>query len=393
VRRVLPALVAGVLAVAALAGCGSGGDDEAAPGATAAAAGGVRLVEVGSFAEPVYVTAPVGDDRVFVVERGGRIRVVRGGRKLAASFLDLSGKTQAGGERGLLSMAFAPDYATSGRFYVDYTDLRGDTRVVEYRVDPANPDRADPASAREVLAQAQPEPNHNGGLLLFGPDDLLYVGLGDGGGGGDRHGPRGNAQDLGTWLGKILRIDPRASGGRPYTVPASNPFVRRAGARPEVYAYGLRNPWRFSFDRASGAIAIADVGQEEVEEVSFRRSGRARGANFGWRVFEGSRRYTAGERAPGAIAPVIERLHSKGNCSITGGVVVRDPALRSLAGRYVFADFCDGRILSARLGERRAAGLRSTGLRVDGPSSFGEDARGRVYVTSLGGRVFRLAAR
>jgi glucose/arabinose dehydrogenase len=393
--RSRPAALAAALAVAAagLVACGAGGEDPPRDAAPAQRAG-VRLVPIGSFSEPVYVTAPRGDRRrVFVVERGGRIRVVRGGRVLREPFLDLTAKTRGGGEQGLLSMAFAPDYASSGRFYVDYTDLEGDTRVEEYTRDPADPDRAAPASARLVLGQAQPEPNHNGGLLLFGPDDLLYVGLGDGGGGGDRHGPRGNAQNLGTWLGKILRIDPRAAGGRPYTVPASNPFTRRAGARPEIYALGLRNPWRFSFDRATGDLSVADVGQEEVEEVSFRRRGRGRGANFGWRVFEGSRRYTEGERAPGAIGPVIERLHEDGNCSITGGVVVRDPGLPALRGRYVFGDFCDGRILSARLGERRATGLRSTGLEVEGLTSFGEDAGGRVYATSIAGRVYRLAPR
>ena len=379
------ALLIATAAVAA-AWAGGGGPDAAAQ------AGGVRLVSIGGFDSPVHVTAPPADERrVFVVEQEGRIMVVRGGRKLAEPFLDIRSRIAAGGERGLLSMAFAPDYARTGRFYVYYTDNEGHTRVVEYRR--ATEDRADPGSAREVLFQRQPEPNHNGGLLLFGPDGLLYVGLGDGGGGGDRHGPRGNAQNLGTWLGKLLRIDPRASGGRPYRVPASNPFVSRRGARPEVYAYGLRNPWRFSFDRATGDLTVADVGQEEIEEVSFRRRGRGRGANFGWRVFEGRRRYAPGESAPGAVAPVIQRRHSQGSCSITGGVVVRDRALRSLFGRYVFSDICDGRILSSRLSGRGASRVRTTGLRTDSPSSFGEDARGRVYVASLGGRVYRLSAR
>ena len=364
----------------------------AAAGEAAAQSPAAKLVRIGSFNAPVHVTAPPGDEkRVFVVEQGGRIMVVRNGRKLGRPFLDLRSRTSAGGERGLLSMAFAPDYATTGRFYVDYTDRRGDSRIVEYRR--ASPDRADAGSARLVLAQPQPEANHNGGLLLFGPDGLLYIGFGDGGGGGDRHGARGNAQDLGTWLGKILRIDPRPSGGRPYRVPRSNPFVGRAGARPEIYAYGLRNPWRFAFDRVSGGFAVADVGQDAVEEVSFRRRGQARGANFGWRVFEGRRRFRAGESAPGAVAPVIERRHSAGACSITGGVFVRDPGLRALTGRYLFGDICDDRILSARLGRRGGTDLRSTGLRVGTLSSFGEDARGRVHVTSLEGPVYRLAAR
>lgn len=375
-------LVACLAAAAALAAC----DVSPAQGE------GVRLVSVGTFEEPLYVTAPPGDRRrAFVVEQGGRIMVLRDGRKLPQPFLDIRSRVDAGGERGLLSMAFAPDYAQTGRFYVYYTDNKGDTRVVEYTR--ATEERADPASARLVLFQRQPEPNHNGGLLLFGPDRLMYVGLGDGGGGGDRHGPRGNAQNLGTWLGKILRIDPRRSGDRPFSVPSSNPFVRRRGARPEIYAFGLRNPWRFSLDRATGDMTIADVGQDAVEEVSFRRRGRARGANFGWRVFEGRTRFARGESAPGAVSPVIERRHSKGNCSITGGVIVRDPALPALRGRYLFSDICDNRILSSRLSGRGASPVRPTGLKVDLPSSFGEDALGRVYVTSLSGRVFRFAAR
>jgi glucose/arabinose dehydrogenase len=235
------------------------------------------------------------------------------------------------------------------------------------------------------------EGNHNGGLLLFGPDDLLYVGTGDGGGAGDQHGPRGNAQNLGSLLGKILRIDPRPDGGRPYRVPTSNPFAGRSGARPEVYSYGLRNPWRFSFDRRTGDLSIGDVGQGAVEEISFVRSGKGR--NFGWRPFEGRRRYTSGESAPGHVRPVIQRFHSRGNCSITGGVVVRDPGLPALRGRYVFGDYCRGRIESARLSPGRARQQRATRLRVDQLSSFGEDARGRVYVTSLSGPVYRLAPR
>ena len=402
----LPAVLAAALALAA---CGSSEEDDApepaasatpaptatptpTPAARPAVRRGVRLVRLGSFDSPLYVTAPPGDTRrVFVVEQGGRIHVVRGGRKLAEPFLDLSSRTAPGGERGLLSMAFAPDYATSGRFYVDYTDLQGDTRIVEYRR--ASEDRADPGSARELLSQQQPEPNHNGGLLLFGPDDLLYVGLGDGGGGGDEHGARGNAQDLGTLLGKILRIDPRPAGGRPYRIPSSNPFVGRQGARGEIYSYGLRNPWRFSFDRRTGDLSIGDVGQDAQEEIDFVRRNRGAGANFGWRVFEGPDRFAPGERAPGAIPPVISRSHDAGWCSITGGVVVRDPELAGLAGRYVFGDFCQGRVWSARLRPGGARQVRQTRLRVPSISSFGEDARGRVYVTSLEGGVYRLAPR
>jgi glucose/arabinose dehydrogenase len=354
---------------------------------------GVRLERVGTFSSPLYVTAPPGDRRrVFVVEQGGRIMVVRDGRKLRRPFLDIRSQVTAGGEQGLLSLAFAPDYARSGRFYVYFTDRAQQERIVEYRRASAN--RADPGSARVVLVMADPEPNHNGGLMVFGPDRLLYVGTGDGGGGNDQHGARGNAQDLGSLLGKILRIDPRSSGGRPYTSPRSNPFAGRAGARREIYAYGLRNPWRFSFDRRTGDLAIADVGQNAVEEVDFVRRGRGRGANFGWRPFEGRRRNFA-EPAPGAIFPVITHTHAAGFCSITGGYVVRDRGVPALFGRYVYGDLCEGRVRAARLRPgRRTRGRIVPRLRkVDSLSSFGEDARGRVYAVSLAGPVYRIAAR
>ena len=404
----MKALLTVAAACAVVLGCGGSGDGGAAARTPAAAATatptaeatstpanaaqsrGARLRRIGDFDAPVYVTAPPQDRSAqFVVEQDGRIMVVRNGRKLGTPFLDIRGQVVSGGEQGLLSMAFAPDYRSSGLFYVYFTNRAGDTRVIEYKRASAN--RADPDSARQVLAQDQPESNHNGGLLLFGPDGLLYIGLGDGGGGGDRHGPRGNAQNLGTLLGKILRIDPRSSGARPYSVPADNPFRSRSGARPEVWAYGLRNPWRFSFDRRTGDLTIGDVGQNEVEEISFVRDGSGR--NFGWRPFEGRRRYTPGESAPGHVRPVIERLHSRGNCSITGGVVVRDRALRGLYGRYLFGDYCRGRIESARLSPGRARSVRNTSMRVDSLSSFGEDARGRVYAVSRDGPVYRLVPR
>jgi glucose/arabinose dehydrogenase len=399
-----------VLATAALvAACGSGGSDSgnaASPAATASAAPtaspaptagqaqkrGVRLQRIGRFRSPVFVTAPPGDRRrLFVVEQAGRVRVMVGGRLRGAPFLDIRSQVTAGGEQGLLSLAFAPDYASSGRFYVYFTDRSGDQRVVEYQR--ASATRADAGSARLVLRMADDEGNHNGGLLLFGPDKHLYIGTGDGGGAGDQHGARGNAQNLGSLLGKLLRIDPAADGGRPYTVPSDNPFVGRGGARGEIYSYGLRNPWRFSFDRRTGDLSIGDVGQNEVEEIDFVRRGTGRGANFGWRPFEGRSRYAPGESAPGHVPPVITRSHGQGWCSITGGVVVRDPKLPGLAGRYVFGDFCEGRIVSARLSTGRARSVRATSLSVDSLSSFGEDARGRVYATSLGGPVYRLVAR
>jgi len=398
---------AGIALALAACGAGSGGDSAAgdagstaraaststpAKTATAAAATGVKLVGVGSFDSPLYVTAPPGDRRrIFVVEQGGTIRVIRAGKRLARPFLDVRSRVTAGGEQGLLSLAFAPDYAKTKRFYVNYTNKSGLQRIVEYRA--ATADRAAGSSARTVLRYDGVEANHNGGLLLFGPDRLLYAGTGDGGGANDQHGARGNAQDLGSLLGKILRIDPRRKGSRPYSVPASNPFVGRSGARPEIYSYGLRNPWRFSFDRSTGDLVIADVGQNAVEEVDFARKGQARGANYGWRPLEGNRR-NFNEPAPGAVAPVLELLHSAGNCSITGGYVVRDKSVPALLGRYVYGDLCKGELRSVKLAPGSATGdeaIPGVG-KVDQLSSFGEDARGRVYAVSLTGPVYRLAA-
>jgi glucose/arabinose dehydrogenase len=408
VRLAAVALVVGV----ALAGCGSGDSDDgasstAAPSSAAATSSsttgttattaqarrGVRLVKVGSFSNPVHVTQPPGDTRrLMVVEQPGRIMVVRGGKTLDEPFLDIRGSVEYGGEQGLLSVAFPPDYQQSGRFYVYYTASgAADNRIVEYRRTTA--DRADPSSARVVLTMPNLEANHNGGLLLFGPDGLLYAGTGDGGGGNDQHGAKGNAQNLASPLGKLLRIDPAASGGRPYRIPSSNPFAGRAGARGEIYAYGLRNPWRFSFDRRTGDLAIGDVGQDQVEEIDFARRGRARGVNYGWRPWEGRRR-NFDEPAPGAVFPVIQHTHSAGFCSITGGYVVRDATVPSLAGRYVYSDDCDSRIRVATLrAGRQTSGRVLGGLpQLSQVVSFGEDTRGRVYVVSLSGPVYRFAA-
>ena len=399
-----------LLVPGALTGCGSDGGDRAteaqraetavagrereqtAPDASAAQQGGVRLARVGRFAQPVAIAAPPRDRRrLFVVEQGGRIRVVRGGRKLRRPFLDVSRLVVSGGEQGLLGLAFAPDYARSRRFYIHYTNRSGDTRLVEYRRSRSNPNVADRGSARVVLRQSQPEVNHNGGQIAFGPDGLLYMGLGDGGGANDRHGERGNAQSLGTILGKILRIDPRRAGRRAYRIPADNPFRGRAGARGEIYSYGLRNPWRFSFDRETGDLSIGDVGQDAIEEIDFVSLSRARGANFGWRPFEGTRRIHEGEDAPGHIPPVLQLRHSDGYCSVTGGYVVRDPGVPALAGRYVYGDFCDGQVRSAVLRADGAQDDRRVGVpEVGSISTFGEDARGRVYVAAYDGAVYRI---
>jgi glucose/arabinose dehydrogenase len=383
--------------VLALIGCESGDDDTTGAGAAsrtspegtaAAQARGVRLKRIGSFDQPSYVTSPPGDRRrLFVVELPGRLRLIRDGRAASRPFLDISADVSEGAERGFLSVAFAPDYARSRRFYVYFTDNTGDIRVQEVRR-ARGADRADPATRRDILRIEHREfANHNGGQLAFGPDRRLYVGTGDGGGGGD---PFENGQNRGTLLGKVLRIDPRADGARPYRIPAGNPFVGRAGMRPEVWAWGLRNPYRFSFDRSTGDLLLSDVGQNAVEEVNFARRGRGAGANYGWSRFEGRRRFSAGD-APGHVPPVLETFHDDGNCSIIGGYVVRDRALAGLHGRYVYGDFCRPQLRSARLSASGSRGDRRTGVSVPQLSSFGEDASRRVYATSLAGPVYRLA--
>ena len=316
----------------------------AAP-APASALGLSRVVS--GLVEPLFVT-DAGDSRLFVVERTGRIRIVRkvnGSWHITGTFLDLRGHVQTGyGEQGLLGLAFHPDYATNGRFYVDYTNLAGDTIVAEYRR--ASHGKADPASRRRLLKVHQPYDNHNGGWIGFKGSDL-YIALGDGGSGGD---PGNRAQDLGTLLGKMLRIDPfdpDGAGPKRYRIPADNPFVGRAG-RDEIWAYGLRNPWRDSFDRATGDLWIGDVGQDRYEEVDHAGSGRGR--NFGWHQAEGRHRYPSGARCTSAChtLPVVEYAHNvagRNNCAVVGGYVARRPGA-ALAGRYIFGDDCSGRIWS-----------------------------------------------
>ena len=350
----------------------------------------VRLKKVRQFDTPVYVTAPSADrKRVFVVEQGGKIQMVLGGKVQDRPFLNLSKRMGSANESGLLSVAFAPDYDTSRLLYVNYTDRAGDTAVVQFKAK-KNRNVAKRGSSRSILNVKQPASNHNGGQLQFGADGYLYIGMGDGGGSGD---PFGNGQDLTTLHGALLRIDPTTSGRQRYRIPATNPFAGSTAARPETYASGLRNPWRFSFDRRNGALLLSDVGQSKWEEVNFAQQGEANGANFGWPVFEGPDRFSGGS-APGHQAPQLAKSHADGNCSITGGYVVRDNKVQTLQGCYVYADFCKGDIRKVKLSSNGARKDRSTGLNVSRPSSFGEDARGRVYVTSLGsGGVYRLARR
>jgi glucose/arabinose dehydrogenase len=386
------------LTILALAGCGDDGDSATAPERTRPATTptqaeqpsgrGVALEKIGEFDQPDYVAQPAGSTDLYVVERRGRIQIVRDGRTLDKPALDIADQvSDSGQEQGLLSIAFPPDFQDSRLLYVYFTGNDQDQHVVEYRAN----DRglAEEGSARELLRMEDFASNHNGGLLLFGPDDRLYIGTGDGGLAGD---PERNGQDLGSLLGKMLRIDPRASFDTPYSVPADNPFTGSAGARPEVCNYGLRNPWRFSFDRETAVLLIGDVGQDAFEEIDYVPAERTCGNNFGWSAFEGNERFNSDQSAPGAVAPILTYQLDEG-CSVTGGYVVRDPSLPSMAGRYVYGDFCESELRSFRPTARRAVDDKPVGVEVPGLSSFGEDNEGRVYAVSLEGPVYRLVAR
>jgi glucose/arabinose dehydrogenase len=358
--------------------------------------GKLALKRVGSFQQPVYVTGAAGFPKLlFVVEQQGRVIVLRGGRRASRPFLDIRDLVSFEGERGLLSIAFPPDYRRSRRFYVYYTDRDGSIRIDEFRR--RGPLRAARGSRRAVIRIPHAEnSNHNGGQVQF-LGNLLYFGTGDGGSGGD---PPDNAQNLGSLLGKLLRIDPRPSRGRPYAVPASNPFVGRPG-RDEIYSYGLRNPFRFSFDTVSAGqprIAIGDVGQNRFEEIDYATVGRARGANFGWDALEGNSPYTEdnGDTPDpgGTVRPILAYSHGRGgSCSVIGGYVVAKRSLRSLYKRYVYADLCEGELRSLVPHLRRAGHDRRLGLAVDNPTSFGEDRRHNLYVATLAGPVYRLVER
>jgi len=357
-------------------------------GGTAAAADEVRLVEVaGGLEDPVYLAnAGDGSGRVFVVEQAGRIRVAGGGAAASAPFLDISAIVRSGGERGLLSVAFHPEYARNGFFYVNYTDRDGDTVVARYAVS-SDAGRVDPASANEVITVDQPYRNHNGGQIQFGPDGYLYIGMGDGGWAGD---PRHRAQNLRSLLGKILRLD--VDSDAPYSVPPDNPFVMTKGAAPEIWALGVRNPWRFSFDRLTGDLYIGDVGQNKWEEIDVQPAESRGGENYGWRIMEGAHCFNpaTGCARPDLTLPVYEYSQSEG-CSVTGGYVYRGGSLPDLEGTYIFADYCAGTIWGLTRhddGSRSRTTLVETGFAV---SSFGEDEAGELYVLDYSaGRVLKL---
>jgi glucose/arabinose dehydrogenase len=304
---------------------------------------------------------------------------IRDGHVATRPVLDLSDSVSLGGEQGLLGLTFSPD----GRYlYVNYTDVDGDTRIVAYAM---HGDHAVLTSRRQLLFVDQPYDNHNGGDLVFGPDGDLYIGLGDGGSGGD---PQGNGQSLDTLLGKMLRIEPTPSGAKPYRVPGDNPFVGDPGTRPEIWSYGLRNPWRYSFDLATGDLWIADVGQSAWEEIDRVPAGSRGGENFGWNLLEGTHRY-AGAAPPGAVPPVYEYSHASG-CVVIGGDVYRGSDIPQLVGWYVFADFCTGDLQAIRVQPDGTVEHVDLGATLPNVSSFGTDAAGELYATSLDGGVYRI---
>jgi glucose/arabinose dehydrogenase len=396
--RRLPAAIVSLTA-AVLAACG-GSDGTPAPspsdptgacsaGAPVAGTPPLTTTRVADgLASPLDLQAPPGDRaRVFVVEQPGRIRVVRNGSLLAAPFLDISSQVRFGGEQGLLGLAFHPRYLENGRFFVNYTDVRGDTHIAEFRASPAA-DVADAGSERLVLFVAQPFGNHNAGGMAFGNDGFLYFGLGDGGSGGD---PFGNGQDLGTLLGKMLRID--VDGGSPYAVPPDNPFVGRGGARGEIWAFGLRNPWRFSVDRANGDLYIGDVGQSRREEVDVGLASRRGGENYGWNVMEGFLCFdpATGCDQGGLTLPALD--YSSG-CSVIAGPVYRGCRMPGHHGTFFFGDYCEGFVRSFRLVNGEVADQRDwtdpLARGVGSLSAFGVDADGEMYILDLDGDVSKV---
>ena len=376
--RILAAALAALAAVVGTACAGADGEaaatTAAAPVATAAEeARAPRLrarVIARGLSEPLYVAAAPGEPRrLYVVEQAGRIRVIEGGRIRREPFLDLRSQVESGGEQGLFSIAFHPDYGQNRRFYVQYTDLNENTRIVEFR---SNGTRALPGTRRQIFFLEDPYSNHNGGQLVFGPDRRLYAGMGDGGGGGD---PQNRSQDLGQLFGKLLRFDVDSPG---------------SPLQPEIVALGLRNPWRFSFDRANGDLYIGDVGQLHSEEIDYTPSGSPGLENYGWDVYEGRRQFERKDPGQGRLVFPIATYGRELGSSVTGGYVYRGSAVPSFRGRYIYGDFGTGRIWSLRVVRGRARSLRPEPFRIEALASFGEDAAGELYAVSLYGTVYRL---
>ena len=333
---------------------------------------------------PVFLTQPLDDGRVFVVEQSGRIRIVKNGTLQTTPFLDITGRVLNGGERGLLSVAFHPQYATNHYFYVYFTiQSTGDIHIERFTATTA--DVADPTSAKVIItAPHSTFPNHNGGLLSFGPDGMLYAGLGDGGSGGD---PLGNGQNFNSLLGSLLRLD--VDHGDPYAIPNDNPFVGQANHRGEVWAKGLRNPWRYAFDDATGLLYIADVGQDAHEEVDVEPA-TSRGLNYGWNITEGFSCYNAATcTRTGFTDPVIDYPHTSGACSITGGYVYRGTAIQGLQGHYLYSDFCAGFLKSFRYSGGTAVDQKDWGITSSSVTSFGKDFSGELYLMS-GDNIYKI---
>jgi glucose/arabinose dehydrogenase len=390
-RLVLPAAL-----TAGLAACG-GGSPTSTPETGSCGAGApvtgtpaltTRRVASG-LASPVDLKSAPGDrSRLFVVEQGGRIQILRNGQIAPQPFLDIAERISAGGERGLLGLAFHPHYAENGRFFVNYTDPNGNTHIAEFHVS-SNPDVADAGSERTILFVEQPFANHNGGGLAFGNDGMLYAGLGDGGSAGD---PLGNGQNLRTRLGKMLRLDVDRAG----FVPPDNPFVSTPGAMPEIWAFGLRNPWRFAFDPVTGDLYIGDVGQDSFEEVDVGSAARHGGENYGWNIMEGTHCFGSSScNQAGLTLPVLDYGHDGGSCAVTGGVVYRGCRIPGYAGTYFYGDFCSAFVRSFRLQSGEAVEQRdwtsALGVGVGQISSFGVDADGEIYIVDYSdGEVYEV---
>ena len=369
----------------AVAGCGgdtAGPDDDNNNGSS-----GLSTEQVVTGLDAPLFLTHAGDSRLFVVEQGGRIQIVENGQLLGTPFLDISNIVLDQGERGLLSMAFHPNYSNNGFFYVYHSDLGGVSRVARYTASGNN--TADPSSDVTIMAIGQPFSNHNGGQLAFGADGMLYVALGDGGAGGD---PMGNGQDTATLLGSILRIDiDNPDIGLNYGIPSDNPFFGSGTARGEIWAYGLRNPWRFSFDDTDGRLYIADVGQNTFEEVSVVSS-TAGGLNFGWNVMEGTSCFNAANCDQGGLVLPVLQYATGSNCSITGGYVYRGSELSGLQGHYFYSDFCGGFLRSFRYNNGATADEEDWGLDAGAVTSFGQDSGGELYMIVAAGAVLKIVA-
>ncbi|NGN63136.1 PQQ-dependent sugar dehydrogenase [Streptomyces sp. A7024] len=350
------------------------GAASAAPKPTAAQ---VSLTKVATAQNPTAGTAGPGGS-VWIAERAGTVRVL-GDQGLSEPVLDISGETTTDGERGLLGIAFDKDFA---HFYISFTNREGTSTVDEFAVADG---KLRPDTRRTVLTQTQPYANHNGGDLAFGPDGYLYIALGDGGSGGD---PHGNGQNLGTLLGKLLRIDP--GGGDPYAIPPGNPFVGTAGAKPEIWAYGLRNPWRFSFDKGTGDLLIGDVGQNAWEEIDWAPAASKGGENYGWGEMEGNHPYQDGTEPANHVPPIHEYDRGGLGCSVTGGYVYRGAAVPDLMGQYVFSDYCDGTLRALQIENGKVTGVSDLGANGGEVVAFAQGGDGELYVLDIGGGVSRI---